>query len=70
MNQTCVASLLTFAHFSMTKYATGSEIAFPFEPHLAILLRSLLAGALVGVLGGFFPALEAARTNPARAMRV
>jgi putative ABC transport system permease protein len=44
-------------------------MAFPFEPHPSILLRSLLTGALVGVLGGFFPALKAARTNPVAAMR-
>jgi hypothetical protein len=63
-----VAPVLT--HFSATNYSTGNEIAFPFEPDVVLLLRSLAAGAFVGVLGGFFPALEAARTNPAAAMRV
>lgn len=65
-----LASLLSFTHFSATNYGTGNEIAFPFEPSAAVLLRSVLAGALVGVLGGFFPALKAARTHPAAAMRV
>jgi putative ABC transport system permease protein len=65
-----VASLLAFARFSVVNYGTGNEIAFPFEPEPAILLGSLLTGAAVGVLGGFFPALKAARTNPVSAMRV
>lgn len=64
-----LASLLSFGHFSATNYGTGNEITFPFEPTLSILLRSVLLGAVVGVLGGFFPALKAARTNPAAAMR-
>jgi len=64
-----LASLLTFGQFSATNYGTGNEITFPFEPTLGILLRSVLLGAVVGVLGGFFPALKAARTSPAAAMR-
>jgi putative ABC transport system permease protein len=64
-----LASLLTFGEFSATNYGTGNEITFPFEPTAAILLRSVLAGTVVGVLGGFFPALKAARTSPAAAMR-
>ena len=64
-----LASLLALAQFSATNYGTGNEITFPFEPTLSILLRSILLGAVVGVLGGFFPALKAARTNPAAAMR-
>jgi putative ABC transport system permease protein len=65
-----LASLLGLAQFSVTNFGTGNEIAFPFETRPAILLRSLAAGAVVGVLGGFFPALKAARTNPAAAMRL
>jgi putative ABC transport system permease protein len=65
-----LASLLAFGEFSATNYGTGNEITFPFEPTFAIVLRSVLAGAVVGVLGGFFPALKAARTNPAAAMRI
>ncbi len=65
-----LASLLSLTHVSATNYGTGNEITFPFEPSTQILLRSLLAGAIVGVLGGFFPALSAARTHPALAMRL
>jgi putative ABC transport system permease protein len=64
-----LACLLALGQFSATNYGTGNEITFPFEPTLGILLRSVLSGAVVGVLGGFFPALKAARTSPAAAMR-
>jgi putative ABC transport system permease protein len=64
-----LASLLSLGHFSMTNLGSGNEIAFPFEPRLGIMVQSLLLGAMVGVLGGFFPALEAARTDPVVAMR-
>jgi len=64
-----LASLLSLTHFSATNYGTGNEIAFPFEPSAPILIRAILAGAIVGVLGGFFPALAAARTHPAAGMR-
>jgi putative ABC transport system permease protein len=64
-----LACLLSFASFSATNYGTGNEITFPFQPTPLILLRSILSGAVVGVLGGFFPAVKAARTSPVRAMR-
>lgn len=65
-----LASLLSLTDFSATNYGTGNEITFPFEPSAQILLRSIVAGSVVGVLGGFFPALSAARTHPAAAMRL
>jgi putative ABC transport system permease protein len=64
-----LACFLSLASFSATNYGTGNEITFPFQPTPLILLRSILSGALVGVLGGFFPALQAARTSPVRALR-
>lgn len=64
-----LASSLSLAQFSMVNFGTGNEIAFPFEPDGRILLRSLFFGALVGVVGGLFPAISAARTSPAAAMR-
>lgn len=64
-----LAASLSLAQFSMVNFGTGNEIAFPFEPDVSILLRSLLFGALVGVVGGVFPAISAARTSPTAAMR-
>jgi putative ABC transport system permease protein len=64
------ASLLSFADLSATDYGTGNDMAFAFEPRPVILMRALLVGAVVGVLGGVFPAVKAARTSPVVAMRV
>jgi putative ABC transport system permease protein len=61
--------LMTFASFSMTNFATWSEVVFKFEPSPQILVSALVAGAVMGIVGGFFPAVSAARTSPLVAMR-
>jgi len=55
--------------FSMMNFATWQEVTFSFRPSLEIVLGSLLVGAFMGLLGGFFPAVRAARTAPIQAMR-
>lgn len=60
---------MTFVHFSTMNFASWSEIAFSFEPTPQILLSALLFAAIMGVFGGFFPALRAAQISPLRAMR-
>ena len=55
--------------FSMMNFATWSEVVFSFEPEPEILLSAMLVGGLMGVLGGFFPAVRAARTSALAAMR-
>lgn len=55
--------------FSMVNFATFSEIVFRFEPTPGILVTSLLLGTSMGVVGGFFPAIRAARISPVVAMR-
>ncbi len=65
-----VASLaMTWVEFSMMNFTTWSEVVFSFEPTVPILVSALLAGGLMGVLGGFLPAVRAARTSPLVAMR-
>jgi len=64
-----LASLTAFTDFSTNNFATGQELTFHFQPDAAILMGSVLAGTLVGVLGGFVPVVQAARTNPVTAMR-
>lgn len=65
-----VASLgMSFVSFSMMNFATFQEIVFTFDPTPPVLVSSIVAGAMMGVVGGFFPALKAARTNPVNAMR-
>ncbi|MBN1610690.1 MAG: ABC transporter permease [Polyangiaceae bacterium] len=55
--------------FSMMNFATWQEVTFSFEPSPAIVVGSMLAGAVMGLMGGFFPAVRAARTSPIAAMR-
>lgn len=65
-----VASLaMGTVKFSMMNFATFQEVSFSFEPSIGILLGAALTGALMGIIGGFFPALTAARTPPIAAMR-
>jgi putative ABC transport system permease protein len=63
------ASLLGFAKVSMMNFATWQEITFGFKPDPVVFAVSLLAGTAMGVIGGFFPALRAARVSPIEAMR-
>lgn len=69
----CLGALASLAMsgvtFSMMNFATWQEITFSFRPSVEILLGSLVAGAFMGLLGGFFPAIRAARTAPIQAMR-
>ncbi|MBI3098638.1 MAG: ABC transporter permease [Planctomycetes bacterium] len=55
--------------FSMMNFASWSEISFSFTPTPGILLTALVFAAGMGLIGGFLPALRAARISPARAMR-
>jgi putative ABC transport system permease protein len=65
-----VASMgMTAMDFSMMNFATWQEIRFTFDPSPGILLGSIAAGGVMGILGGFFPAIRAARLSPIEAMR-
>ncbi len=55
--------------FSMINFASFSEVVFRFEPTPQILAVSLVVSMAMGVLGGFLPAVRAARTSPLAAMR-
>jgi putative ABC transport system permease protein len=65
-----VASLaMGFVSFSMMNFATWSEIVFRFTPTPQIIGASVVFGGVMGVVGGFFPALRAASVSPIDAMR-
>ena len=61
--------LMSSVTFSMMNFATWQEITFSFRPSLSIIAGSMIAGAVMGLIGGFFPAVRAARTPPVEAMR-
>lgn len=60
---------MQWVKFSMMNFQTFSDIVFTFNPTPEILVRSLIFGAFMGVIGGFLPAVRAARTPPIEAMK-
>jgi putative ABC transport system permease protein len=60
---------MRFVSFSMINFASFSELVFSFEPTPGIVLSSVAFAAGMGVLGGFLPAVRAARVSPVTAMR-
>lgn len=63
------ASLMQFFTISTTNWATFSEVAFNFSLTPGIAGRSLLFGLVMGLVGGFLPALQAARMNIVESLR-
>ena len=59
----------SIAKITMLNAGTWSEIVFSFEPTPAILMRSVFLAGFMGVVGGFLPAIRAARVSPIEAMR-
>jgi putative ABC transport system permease protein len=65
-----VASLaMSFVRFSMVNMASWSEIVFSFDPTPEVIATALLFACGMGIIGGFFPAVRAARTSPRKAIR-
>jgi len=63
------AMLMKFVKFSMMNFASWSEVVFSFEPTPEVLVTALVFAGTMGFLGGFFPAVRAARVSPIKAMR-
>jgi putative ABC transport system permease protein len=63
------ALLLGMVKFSMMNFQTFSELVFEFRATPEILITALVFGGAMGVLGGFLPAVQAARTKAIEAMR-
>jgi len=69
----CIGALaslaMSAASFSTMNMATWQEVSFSFDPTLSILTTAVVAGGVMGMLGGFFPAVRAARLSPLQALR-
>lgn len=63
------ALALGFVEFSMMNFASFAEVSFSFNPTPEILLTAVIFGGIMGIIGGFFPAVRAARVPPIAAMR-
>jgi putative ABC transport system permease protein len=56
-------------HFSMINQASWSEIVFSFDPTVPVLVKAMIFGCGMGLVGGLFPAIRAAQTSPLKAIR-
>ena len=61
--------LLGFVKFSMMNFQSWAEIVIAFEPDFVTIAVAIVVACAMGVLGGFFPAVRAARMSPVEAMR-
>ncbi len=64
-----IASLLQFASFSTTNFTSFSELAFGFSMNGEIVLKTLIFAIVMGIFGGFLPAIKASRMNIVNALR-
>ena len=63
------ASFMQFLSFSTTNFQSFSELAFGFRLDGAIIIKTLLFSMVMGFIGGFLPAVRAARMKIVDALR-
>jgi len=63
------ASLMQFASFSTINFQTFADLAFTFTLTPAIALKTIAFSLAMGLVGGFLPALRAARLEIVDALR-
>jgi ABC-type antimicrobial peptide transport system permease subunit len=64
-----LASLMQFIHISTLNWQSFSELAFSFTLTPRIIVTSMMFAVLMGVIGGFLPAVRAARLGIVDALR-
>jgi putative ABC transport system permease protein len=60
---------MQFVKITTLNANSWSEIVFTFEPTPQILVGAMIVAGVMGLLGGFMPAIRAARVSPIEAMR-
>lgn len=63
------ACALGFVEFSMMNFQSFSEMVFRFEPDAGVIVGSLIFAGVMGVVGGFLPAVHAARLPLVKALK-
>ncbi|MGF6758849.1 ABC transporter permease [Paraburkholderia sp. GAS42] len=63
------AALMQFASFSTTNFQTFADLSFRFILTSAIVVKTLAFSVAMGLIGGFLPAMRAARMNIVDALR-
>jgi putative ABC transport system permease protein len=63
------STAMGLVNFSMVNFASWSEIVFSFDPNPQVIVTALVFACGMGIIGGFFPAIRAARTSPLKAIR-
>ena len=64
-----LASLMSFVRISTTNFGTFSELAFGFTLAPSVIVSTLVFALLMGIAGGFLPAVRASRLNILSALR-
>jgi ABC-type antimicrobial peptide transport system permease subunit len=65
----CCAALMQFASFSTTNFQTFADISFGFILTPGVVVKTLVFSVAMGLVGGFLPAVRAARMNIVDALR-
>src|SRR5713226_8222295 len=64
-----LAGFLSFARVSTLNFSSFSEIGFGFALSPAVIVNALIFAVVMGIVGGFLPAVRAARLNIVNALR-
>jgi putative ABC transport system permease protein len=64
-----LASLLSFVRISTINFGTFAELAFGFTLSPSIVVSAMVFSTLMGIVGGFLPAVRASRMNILTALR-
>jgi putative ABC transport system permease protein len=66
---TVLVMLLSLVKFPVLNFQTFSEIVISFRATPSVVISSLVFSIVMGIAGGLFPAIRAARVSPVEAMR-